>query len=156
MTIARKQNIQTDMGAMLALCEKTQNDIRSCLSLLHYFKSQNRPVRLGDVHQSSVGQKDMQKGLFTVWQEIFQIQKSKGLVNVFNDIFVSSPTLLLIVYFSVTVNCSCRAFTEAAAAAVNKDSQAANSTPEVKGPESSIAARYTTLSSFFASATCMV
>lgn len=78
MTIARKQSIKTDMGAMLALCEKTQNDIRSCLSLLHYFKSQNRPVRLSDIRQSSIGQKDVQKGLFSVWQEIFQIQKSKG------------------------------------------------------------------------------
>lgn len=78
MTIARKQNIKTDMGAMLALCEKTQNDIRSCLSLLHYFKSQNKSVRLSDIHQSNVGQKDIQKGLFSVWQEIFQIQRSKG------------------------------------------------------------------------------
>ncbi|XP_026294378.1 chromosome transmission fidelity protein 18 homolog [Frankliniella occidentalis] len=78
MTIARKQRIKTDMGAMLALCEKTQNDIRSCLSLLHYFKSQSKPVRLSDVHQSNVGLKDVQKGLFSVWQEIFQIQRSKG------------------------------------------------------------------------------
>ncbi|KAK3915579.1 Chromosome transmission fidelity protein 18-like protein [Frankliniella fusca] len=78
MTIAKKQHIKTDMGAMLALCEKTQNDIRSCLSLLHYFKSQSRPVRLSDVHQSNVGLKDVQKGLFSVWQEIFQIQRSKG------------------------------------------------------------------------------
>lgn len=78
MTIARKQNIKTDMGAMLALCEKTQNDIRSCLSLLHYFKSQNKPVRLSDIHQSSVGQKDVQKGLFSVWQEVFQIRRSTG------------------------------------------------------------------------------
>lgn len=78
MTIARKQDIKTDMGTMLALCEKSQNDIRSCLSLLQYFKSQNRPVRLSDVRQSSVGQKDVQKGLFSVWQEIFQIQKTKS------------------------------------------------------------------------------
>lgn len=78
MSIARKQNIKTDMGAMLALCEKTQNDIRSCLSLLHYFKSQNKSVRLSDIHQSNVGQKDIQKGLFSVWQEIFQIQRNRG------------------------------------------------------------------------------
>lgn len=60
--IARKENVKTDIGAMLALAEKSNNDIRSCLSVLHFFKAQNRPVTLSVVHRTSVGQKDMQKG----------------------------------------------------------------------------------------------
>ena len=77
MEIARKQKIRTDMGALLALAEKTSNDIRSCLSVLHFFKSQKKDVRLADIQKNSIGQKDMQKGLFTVWQEVFQIQRPK-------------------------------------------------------------------------------
>ncbi|XP_018570059.1 chromosome transmission fidelity protein 18 homolog [Anoplophora glabripennis] len=77
MEIARKENVKTDLGAMLALAEKSNNDIRSCLTVLHFFKGQNKPVTLSEVHKASIGQKDMQKGLFSVWQEIFRIEKSK-------------------------------------------------------------------------------
>ncbi|XP_069699964.1 chromosome transmission fidelity protein 18 homolog isoform X2 [Periplaneta americana] len=75
--IARKQHIRTDMGALLALAEKSNNDIRSCLSVLHFFKSQKKDVRLKDIQKSNVGQKDVQKSLFNVWHEVFQIQRSK-------------------------------------------------------------------------------
>lgn len=75
--IARQQRIKTDMGALLALCEKTQNDIRACLSVLHFYKSLNKPITLTDVYRTSIGQKDMQKGLFAVWQDIFYIARPK-------------------------------------------------------------------------------
>ncbi|XP_044739790.1 chromosome transmission fidelity protein 18 homolog [Chrysoperla carnea] len=77
MQIARLQNVKTDVGALLALCEKTQNDIRACLSVLHFFKSQNKPVKLTDVYKSNIGQKDTQKTLFNVWEEIFQIRRCR-------------------------------------------------------------------------------
>ncbi|KAG5874386.1 hypothetical protein JTB14_000686 [Gonioctena quinquepunctata] len=73
MCIARRENIKTDLGAMLALADKGNKDIRSCLSVLYFFKVQNKPVLLSDIHKTSIGQKDIQKGLFSVWQEIFQI-----------------------------------------------------------------------------------
>jgi len=75
--IARKQNLRTDMGALIALADKSNNDIRSCLSVLHFFKSQKKDIRVVDVQKSSIGQKDVQKGLFAVWQEVFQIQRPK-------------------------------------------------------------------------------
>ncbi|XP_021940234.1 chromosome transmission fidelity protein 18 homolog isoform X2 [Zootermopsis nevadensis] len=75
--IARKQHMKTDMRALVALAEKSHNDIRSCLSVLHFFKSQKKDVRLVDIQKSSIGLKDVQKGLFTVWREVFQIQRPK-------------------------------------------------------------------------------
>ncbi|XP_066259755.1 chromosome transmission fidelity protein 18 homolog [Euwallacea similis] len=78
MEIARRQQIKTDNGAMMALAEKSNNDVRSCLSVLHFFKAQNKAIGLTDIHKASVGQKDMQKGLFTVWQDIFQIKRVKN------------------------------------------------------------------------------
>lgn len=73
MEISSYENIKTDTGAMTALGTKTNNDIRSCLSTLSCFKNQS--VRLSHVKNANIGSKDMQKGLFTVWQEIFQIKK---------------------------------------------------------------------------------
>lgn len=75
--IARLQRVKTDTGAMMALGEKTNNDIRACLSVLHFFKAQNKPVTLSEVWKSSVGQKDVQKGLFSVWQNIFHVERPK-------------------------------------------------------------------------------
>lgn len=62
MEIARRQQIKTDLGAMMALAEKSNKDIRSCLSVLHFFKAQRKPVTLSEIYKTSVGQKDMQKG----------------------------------------------------------------------------------------------
>ncbi|GJQ73201.1 hypothetical protein Trydic_g13583 [Trypoxylus dichotomus] len=73
--IARKEHIKTDMGALLALAEKAHKDIRTCLSFLHFYKSQNKAVTLSDVMKSNIGEKDVQKGLFAVWEEIFQIPR---------------------------------------------------------------------------------
>lgn len=96
--IARAQQIKTDLGALLALCEKTGNDIRACLSVLHFFKTLNKSVALSDVWKTSVGQKDQQKGLFSVWNDVFCIprksndltlkersQRVLGVVNAFGD-----------------------------------------------------------------------
>lgn len=66
--IAKHQRIKTNMGALLMLAEKTQNDIRACLSVLHFFKSLNKPVTLSEINRASIGQKDVQKGLFDVWR----------------------------------------------------------------------------------------
>ncbi|XP_015371775.1 PREDICTED: chromosome transmission fidelity protein 18 homolog [Diuraphis noxia] len=74
MEISSYENIKTDMGAMTALSTKTNNDIRSCLSTLSCFRNQS--VNLSHIKNANIGAKDMQKGLFTVWQEIFQIKKS--------------------------------------------------------------------------------
>ncbi|XP_018321771.1 chromosome transmission fidelity protein 18 homolog [Agrilus planipennis] len=75
--IARHQGIKTDMGALLALGEKSNNDIRSCISILHFFKSLSKKISLSDVYKTNIGQKDMQKGLFAVWNDIFQIERNK-------------------------------------------------------------------------------
>jgi len=36
--ITKKEELKTDLTALLALCKKTENDIRSCLSTLQFFK----------------------------------------------------------------------------------------------------------------------
>ncbi|XP_058446411.1 chromosome transmission fidelity protein 18 homolog [Malaya genurostris] len=75
--IAKQEKIQTDLTSMLALADKTGNDVRSCLSMLQFHGSLKKPLRLTDVLKSNVGQKDRHKGLFGIWSAIFQIQRPR-------------------------------------------------------------------------------
>ena len=40
--ICRRNGLKTDLGALLSLCEKTRNDIRSCLGFLQFVRSADR------------------------------------------------------------------------------------------------------------------
>lgn len=61
------------MTALLALAEKTGNDVRSCLGMLQFFNSTKKPLTLIDVLSSNIGQKDQHVGLFSIWGSIFQV-----------------------------------------------------------------------------------
>lgn len=77
LTISRRERLKTDMTTLLALAEKSGNDIRSCISVLQFYASSKKPLELMDVMKSNVGQKDKQKGLFEIWSAVFQIQQPK-------------------------------------------------------------------------------
>lgn len=98
MEIARWQQIKTDLGAMMALAEKSNNDIRSCLSVLHFFKAQNKPVRLSDIYRANVGQKDMQKGKIFFISVIFS-PKSKPTFR-----YITPRSFKIVLSSSITAN----------------------------------------------------
>ena len=75
--ISGQQRLKTDLTALMALCEKSGNDIRSCLSTLQFFKSKGQKLSSADVHKTSVGNKDSQKSLFSVWQDLFQLPRQR-------------------------------------------------------------------------------
>ncbi|KAI5711678.1 hypothetical protein M8J75_002296 [Diaphorina citri] len=75
MEVSKKEKIKTDLSTMMALSEKTGNDIRSCLSALSCY--QNQTLRLPAIHNANIGVKDMQKPLFSMWGDIFQIPDDK-------------------------------------------------------------------------------
>lgn len=76
-TIARKEKMRTDMTTLLALAEKSGNDVRSCISVLQFYANSKKPLELIDIMKSNIGQKDKQKGLFEIWSSIFQIPRIK-------------------------------------------------------------------------------
>lgn len=86
MEICKKQSMKSDLGAMLALAKKANSDIRSCVSFLHFFKTNNQTVKLSDVHKANVGQKDAVKDLFSVWQDIFTVPEKNTPQNRMNKI----------------------------------------------------------------------
>lgn len=96
MGISKAHSMQADMSALLALCEKADYDIRSCLATLYFLQTLKRPLRYSDVININIGHKDNHKSLFqgtflrlelqlrfaylsfvSVWQEIFHIPRPK-------------------------------------------------------------------------------
>uniref|UniRef100_A0AAZ3REW5 Chromosome transmission fidelity protein 18 homolog n=1 Tax=Oncorhynchus tshawytscha TaxID=74940 RepID=A0AAZ3REW5_ONCTS len=80
--ISRGQGMKADMGTLMALCEKTDNDIRSCINTLQFLHGRGkRQLDVQSVQSMRIGQKDQNKGLFNLWQEIFQLPRIKRYYN---------------------------------------------------------------------------
>ncbi|KAM5151796.1 chromosome transmission fidelity protein 18 homolog [Mantella aurantiaca] len=76
--ITIKQGMKTDTGALMALCEKTENDIRSCINTLQFLRGRGKKeLNVRTVQTMKIGLKDQNKSLFFVWQEIFQLPKAQ-------------------------------------------------------------------------------
>uniref|UniRef100_A0A3Q3IFP0 Chromosome transmission fidelity protein 18 homolog n=1 Tax=Monopterus albus TaxID=43700 RepID=A0A3Q3IFP0_MONAL len=76
--ISRQQGMKADTGSLMSLCEKTDNDIRSCINTLQFLHGHGcKQLDAKTVQCVSVGQKDQNKGLFHLWQEIFQLSRVK-------------------------------------------------------------------------------
>ncbi|XP_010211448.1 PREDICTED: chromosome transmission fidelity protein 18 homolog [Tinamus guttatus] len=74
--IALRQGMKADTGALLALCEKTENDIRSCINTLQFLHGRGqKELSMQMVQTMKIGLKDQNKGLFSIWQEIFRLPK---------------------------------------------------------------------------------
>ncbi|CAL1280860.1 unnamed protein product [Larinioides sclopetarius] len=80
--ISSKEGLVADMAALSLLCEKTCNDIRSCLSTLQFLHRCKKELKISDLEGLQIGQKDMQKSLFAVWQDVFYYKEKKPLSNV--------------------------------------------------------------------------
>nr|XP_036861570.1 chromosome transmission fidelity protein 18 homolog isoform X2 [Manis javanica] len=76
--ICLQQGMQADPGALAALCEKTHNDIRACVNTLQFLHGQGqRELSVQAVQTTRIGLKDQRKGLFSVWQEVFQLPQAQ-------------------------------------------------------------------------------
>ena len=73
--ITASEKLQADLTALLALCKKSENDIRSCLSTLQFLKKQSRYLKSSDVSKINLGTKDSQKSSLKVLDEIFFIPR---------------------------------------------------------------------------------
>ncbi|XP_026341275.1 chromosome transmission fidelity protein 18 homolog isoform X1 [Ursus maritimus] len=76
--ISVRQGMRADPGALAALCEKTDNDIRACINTLQFLHGRGRrQLSVWAVQTTRVGLKDQRKGLFSVWQEVFQLPRAQ-------------------------------------------------------------------------------
>uniref|UniRef100_A0AC11EUU1 Chromosome transmission fidelity factor 18 n=1 Tax=Ovis aries TaxID=9940 RepID=A0AC11EUU1_SHEEP len=76
--ISLRQGMRADPGALAALCEKTDNDIRACINALQFLHRRGqRELSVQAVQSTRIGLKDQRKGLFSVWQEVFQLPRAQ-------------------------------------------------------------------------------
>ncbi|XP_074135825.1 LOW QUALITY PROTEIN: chromosome transmission fidelity protein 18 homolog [Sminthopsis crassicaudata] len=92
--ISLRQGMKADTGTLMMLCEKTENDIRSCINTLQFLYGQGQKELSSRMVQTmSIGLKDQKKGLFSIWQEIFQLPKIQR-QRIGQDFFLPDQTLL--------------------------------------------------------------
>ncbi|XP_071128877.1 chromosome transmission fidelity protein 18 homolog [Mytilus edulis] len=75
--VIKQEHMKSDMTTLLALCEKTDNDIRSCLNTLQFIQRKCKELTVKMVQHVTIGQKDTNKSLFSLWYEIFSIPRAK-------------------------------------------------------------------------------
>ncbi|ESP01463.1 hypothetical protein LOTGIDRAFT_230720 [Lottia gigantea] len=75
--VIRHEHIKGDMNALLALCERTDNDIRSCLNTLQFVRQNRKELTVQSIQGMSIGQKDAHRSLFATWYEIFTMPRAK-------------------------------------------------------------------------------
>ncbi|XP_076434244.1 chromosome transmission fidelity protein 18 homolog isoform X3 [Peromyscus maniculatus bairdii] len=93
--ISLQHGMRSDPGALAALCEKTENDIRACINTLQFLYGRGRrELSVRDVQTTHVGLKDQRKGLFSVWQEVFQLPRAQRRL-VGQDLIQATQALLL-------------------------------------------------------------
>jgi len=69
--ISIKENLDLDNGTIASLVDKSESDIRSCLSTLQFLKKKKCTSK--DELFTQIGMKDKSKGIFAVWQDIFTV-----------------------------------------------------------------------------------
>ncbi|XP_050375424.1 uncharacterized protein LOC126792944 [Argentina anserina] len=75
--ICNKERMKTSSIALTVLAEHTECDIRSCLNTLQFLNKKNEALNTWDIGSQVVGRKDVSRGVFDVWKEIFQKRKPK-------------------------------------------------------------------------------
>ncbi|XP_051878427.1 chromosome transmission fidelity protein 18 homolog isoform X2 [Pristis pectinata] len=74
--IANKKGMKADLGILMSLCDKAENDIRSCVNTLQFLHGRGtKELSMKMIQTTKIGLKDQNKSLFSVWQEIFQLPK---------------------------------------------------------------------------------
>lgn len=63
--------LEADMDGMIALCDKTNNDIRSCLNTLQFLSKRKTRINGKVINELNIGQKDIEKGIFAIMNEVF-------------------------------------------------------------------------------------
>lgn len=70
--ITRREGIHVDSRILMELAERSACDVRACLGLLQYSGGAVNMLK-----NLAFGLKDMRKGLFESWRELFQIPMNR-------------------------------------------------------------------------------
>ena len=76
--ISEWEGLHSDLRAMMALCEMTQGDMRSCINTLQFIKRKTNKLTKESLMEVDIGSKDFSKNLFKLWSDIFTISSAKS------------------------------------------------------------------------------
>jgi len=81
--VCSTSQINADMGGLVALCDKTRNDIRSSLNTLQFLSSRSDRISTKLINELTIGLKDYEKNIYEIMNEIFftTLNNKKSLVN---------------------------------------------------------------------------
>ncbi|KFD50154.1 hypothetical protein M513_08993 [Trichuris suis] len=77
--ICDSEELNVEISVLRSLCQKADNDIRSCINTLQLLVCSGYTIRHSDVEKLTFGSKDSKKSLFDVWTEVFQLPRLKRL-----------------------------------------------------------------------------
>lgn len=72
------------LQALVALAERAACDVRSCLNTLQFLAKQGKRVRTTDITSLNMGQKDLGKGAFSIWNQLLSTK-----VGIFKHLFLA-------------------------------------------------------------------
>ena len=60
-----------ELQVLITLCDKTEQDLRSCLNTLQFLSKRKKLICSTDLTGLQCGQKDISKSAFQMWQQLF-------------------------------------------------------------------------------------
>ena len=75
--ICSEEKLVSHVSALMMLCEKSDNDIRSCLNSLQFMAHLSQEITIELVSSKIGDRKDSHKTLFDLWKEVFHLPVSR-------------------------------------------------------------------------------
>ncbi|CAK0735135.1 hypothetical protein CVIRNUC_000533 [Coccomyxa viridis] len=69
--ICQAEGLSVNRQALITLCDKTEQDLRSCLNTLQFLGKRRQAICIADLAGLQCGQKDISKSAFAMWQQLF-------------------------------------------------------------------------------------
>ncbi|CDW52081.1 AAA domain containing protein [Trichuris trichiura] len=78
--ICESEDLTIQISVLRSLCQKADNDIRSCINTLQLLVCSGCTVTHSDVEKLTFGSKDSKRSLFDVWAEVFRLPRLKRFI----------------------------------------------------------------------------
>ncbi|KAI8878823.1 P-loop containing nucleoside triphosphate hydrolase protein [Backusella circina FSU 941] len=102
--ICEMEGLESDLRTLSNICESADGDIRSCLNTLQFVRNKSTVLTKEVLEETGLGQKDMGKSLFTVWEEIFNKPNARHKTSLSRDDFDDQKKYMKRLIQSINVN----------------------------------------------------
>ena len=81
-TICSREGLHCEKSTLRCLGDRSDCDVRTCLNTLQFLaRKGHTSIKAADIESMKIGQKDVTKGAFTVWNELLHRTKKRGRVR---------------------------------------------------------------------------